>query len=71
MKYTIVIQWSAQDNRFDIFLPDFEDIMQPVTNGKTCQEALQNAQEYLELIVEFAVDEGKRLPTPKQLFQPA
>ena len=71
MKYTIVIQWSAQDNRFDIFLPDFEDIMQPVTNGKTYQEALKNAQEYLELIVEFAVDEGRPLPTPKQLFQPA
>ncbi|NMG57656.1 type II toxin-antitoxin system HicB family antitoxin, partial [Geitlerinema sp. P-1104] len=29
MRYTIVIQWSELDDCFVVFLPDFEDVMQP------------------------------------------
>lgn len=71
MKYTIVIQWSNEDNCFVVFLPDFEDVMQPVTHGETYDEAFQNAQEVLELLVESALDEGRTLPIPKSLFQVA
>ena len=71
MKYTIVIQWSEEDNCFVVFLPEFEDVMQPVTHGETYDEAFQNAQEVLQLLVEAALEEGKALPTPQKLFQVA
>jgi antitoxin HicB len=70
-KYTIVIQWSEEDNCFVVFLPEFEDVMQPVTHGDTYKEAFQNAQEVLELLVESALEEGKALPTLKKFFQAA
>ncbi len=71
MKYTIVIQWSEEDNCFVVFLPEFEDVMQPVTHGDTYGEAFTNAQEVLALLVESALEEGKTLPVPRQLFQVA
>lgn len=71
MKYTIVIQWSDEDNCFVVFLPEFEDVMQPVTHGDTYEEAFGNAQEVLELLVESMLEEGKPLPVPKQIIQVA
>ena len=71
MKYTIVIQWSEEDDCFVVFLPEFEDVMQPVTHGESYEKAFQNAQEVLELLVESAMEEGKPLPAPKQFFQVA
>lgn len=71
LKYTIIVQWSNKDNCYVVFLPDFEDVMQPVTHGESYQEAFQNAQDVLELLVESALDEGKPLPAPKQFFQVA
>ncbi|MFW6359743.1 MAG: type II toxin-antitoxin system HicB family antitoxin [Chroococcales cyanobacterium] len=65
MKYTIMIQWSNEDDCFVVSLPDFEEVMQPVTHGDTYEEALKNAQEVLELLVESAVAEGEPLPKPK------
>lgn len=71
MKYTIIVQWSEDDRCFVVFLPEFEDVMQPVTHGDTYAEAFQNAQEVLDLLVESAIEEGKALPTPKKFFQVA
>ncbi len=71
MKYTIIIQWSDEDNCFVVFLPEFETVMQPVTHGKTYAEALQNAQDVLELLVESAVEAGQPLPAPRKFFQAA
>jgi antitoxin HicB len=62
MNYTIIIQWSNEDNCFVVSLPEFRDIMQPVTHGETYQEALDNAQEVLELLIESYREEGKTLP---------
>jgi predicted RNase H-like HicB family nuclease len=65
MKYTILIQWSAEDRCFVVYLPDFDRVMQPVTHGETYEEALHNAQEVLDLLVESALEEGEPLPTLK------
>jgi predicted RNase H-like HicB family nuclease len=62
MNYTIIIQWSNEDNCFVVSLPEFRDVMQPVTHGDTYQEALDNAQEVLELLIESYQEEGKTLP---------
>ena len=69
MKYTIVIQWSDKDQCFVVFLPEFQDVMQPVTNGDTYEEAIKNAQEVLDLLIETSLEEGKPLPEPKTLGQ--
>lgn len=74
MKYTIVIHWSDEDQCYVVFLPEFEDVMQPCTHGDTYEEALRNVQEVLDLLIETTLEEGKPLPmpkTPKQLFQVA
>ncbi|MBW4692341.1 MAG: type II toxin-antitoxin system HicB family antitoxin [Lyngbya sp. HA4199-MV5] len=71
MKYTVIIQWSEDDRCFVVTLPEFQDtVMQPVTHGDTYEEALKNAQEVLELLVESASQEGTPLPEPKTLGQP-
>lgn len=68
MKYTIVIQWSELDDCFVVFLPDFEDVMQPVTHGDSYEGAFKNAQDVLELLVESSRLEGKPLPLVKPTF---
>lgn len=67
MKYTVVIQWSEGDRCFVVFLPEFEDVMQPVTHGDSYEEAIYNAQEILELLIESCQAEGKPLPATKKL----
>lgn len=74
MKYIIIIQWSDEDQCFVVILPEFKDVMQPVTHGDTYEEALKNAQEVLELLVESALEDGEILPEPLtvgKLFQVA
>nr|WP_271251928.1 type II toxin-antitoxin system HicB family antitoxin [Pseudanabaena sp. Chao 1811] len=42
--------------------------MQPCTHGSTYLEAIQNAQEVIELLVEAAIEKGEPLPK-RQKFQ--
>lgn len=65
MKYTIVIQWSDEDQCYVVSLPEWGKFCH--THGETYEEALQNAQEVLELLVESAIAEGEPLPEP-QIF---
>lgn len=67
MKYTIVIQWSDEDQCYVVFLPEFTHVMQPCTHGDTYEEALKNAQEVLELLIETALEDGEALPEPQTL----
>jgi predicted RNase H-like HicB family nuclease len=72
MKYSITIQWSDEDNCFVVFLPEFEDVIQPVTHADTYEEALKNAQEVLELLIESALNNNESFPKPNifgQLLQ--
>lgn len=64
MKYTLIIQWSEEDSCFVVLLPEFEDVMQPVTYGNTYEEAIDNAKEVLELLIESYHQEEKPLPEP-------
>lgn len=67
MKYTIMIQWSEEDQCYVVFLPEFTDIMQPCTHGETYEDALKNAQEVLEMLIESSLVDGEPLPEPKTL----
>ena len=67
MKYTIIIQWSEEDQCYVVFLPEFTDVMQPCTHGETYEEALKNAQEVIEMLIETSLEIGEPLPEPQTL----
>ena len=62
--YSILIQWSEEDQCYVVSIPEFKDYYQPVTHGNTYEEALKNAQEVLEMMLQ----DDMSLPTPN-LFQ--
>ncbi|MGG6265103.1 type II toxin-antitoxin system HicB family antitoxin [Leptolyngbya sp. AN03gr2] len=64
-RYSILIQWSDEDQCYIVSLPEWGKYCH--THGETYEEALQNAQEVLELLVESAIAEGEPLPEP-QIF---
>lgn len=68
LKYRIVIQWSNEDDCFLVSLPDFEDEQQWVTHGATYQEALENAIEVMDMLVEIYQEKGKTLPKAETLY---
>ncbi|MDJ0658115.1 MAG: type II toxin-antitoxin system HicB family antitoxin [Crocosphaera sp.] len=63
--YTIIIQWSNEDQCYVVTLPEWGEFCH--THGDTYEEALKNAQEVLELLVESALEDNEILPKP-QLF---
>lgn len=65
--YTIVIQWSDEDRCFVVSLPEWGEFCH--THGDTYEEALKNAQEVLELLIESALEDGEPLPKPKTFGQ--
>jgi antitoxin HicB len=67
MKYTIVIQWSEQDQCYVVLLPEFTNVMQPCTHGDTYEEAVKNAQEVLQMLIESSLEDGTPLPEPQTL----
>ncbi|WP_017719898.1 type II toxin-antitoxin system HicB family antitoxin [Kamptonema formosum] len=63
-EYTIVIQWSDEDECYVVSLPEWGELCH--THGDTYEEALKNAQEVLELLIESSLEEGKTLPKPSK-----
>jgi antitoxin HicB len=63
--YTIVIQWSDEDQCYVASLPEWGDYCH--THGDTYKEALHSAREVLDLLTESAIADSKPLPQP-QLF---
>jgi predicted RNase H-like HicB family nuclease len=60
MKYTIVIQWSDEDECYVVSLPEWGEFCH--THGDTYQEALKNAREVLELLIDTSIEGGESLP---------
>ncbi len=58
--YSILIQWSEEDQCYVVSIPEFSDYYQPVTHGETYEEALKNAQEVLEILLQ----DDASLPAP-------
>jgi predicted RNase H-like HicB family nuclease len=70
MKYSITIQWSEEDQCYVVSLPEWGEYCH--THGDTYEEALKNAQEVLELLIESALNNNEPLPKPNifgQLLQ--
>jgi len=60
--YTIIIQWSDEDKCYVVSLPEWGEFCH--THGNTYEEALKNAQEVLELLIETSTEDGELLPKP-------
>jgi len=56
----MVIQWSEKDRCFVVTLPEWGELCQ--TYGDTYEEALNNAKEVLQLMVDSSKQEGSSLP---------
>lgn len=61
-QYSIIIQWSTEDNKYIVSLPEFGPYAH--THGDTYASALKNAEEVLELLIEDYQAQGKPLPQP-------
>ena len=64
-RYTMLIQWSDEDQVFIASLPEFGEFAK--THGATYEEAAKNGHEVLDLLIETYKAEGRRLPKPKTL----
>ena len=58
LHYSIFIQWSDEDQCYIVSLPEFGKYAR--THGDTYEEAVKNAREVLELLIE----ENNNLPEP-------
>ncbi|MDG4549097.1 MAG: type II toxin-antitoxin system HicB family antitoxin [Candidatus Contendobacter sp.] len=58
LHYSILIQWSEEDQSYVASLPEFGPYA--LTHGATYEEALQNAREVLDLLIEDTMP----LPNP-------
>jgi len=63
--YTIIIQWSDEDNCYVVSLPEWGEFCH--THGDTYEEAVNNAQEVLEMLIESSREDGTPLPEPQTL----
>ncbi len=62
--YSMVIQWSQEDQLFLVHLPEFP-WLEFHTHGRTYEEAAKNGQEVIENFVEMLTEDGKTLPEPR------
>lgn len=66
--YSVLIQWSDEDQLYLVTLPEFAAIaMQPSTHGQTYEEAVKNAQEAIEGYLAYCAEDGLAIPTPNML----
>lgn len=61
------MSYSQQAECYVVFLPKFTYVMQPCTHRETYEDALKNAQEVLEMLIESSLADGETLPKPKTL----
>ena len=61
-RYEIIIFWSDEDRAFLADVPELPGCM---AHGASHEEALQNAQEALQLWIETAEEDGRSVPQPK------
>jgi len=64
--YSIVIEWSAEDQAYVVILPEWADrYVMPVGDGATYEEALASARDALATFIAFAQEDDKPLPAPR------
>lgn len=62
LKYDVVIYWSNEDNAYIAEVPELPGCM---SDGRTYQEALENAHVVMQEWLETARDMGRTIPIHK------
>ena len=66
--YSMVIQWSDEDQLFLVTIPEFADlVVMPCTHGENREEAIHNGEEVIEMYLEAWQAEGDPIPEPRTL----
>jgi len=60
--YEMIIYWSQEDQAFIVEVPELPGCM---ADGKTYQEAVQNAEVIIQEWIETAQALGREIPEPK------
>lgn len=67
-RYSMIIQWSDEDQLFLVTIPEFSDrVIMPCTHGKTREQAILNGEEVIEMYLESWQLEGESIPEPNTL----
>lgn len=66
-RYSMIIQWSEEDQTFVVNLPEFGPYSQ--THGDTYSEAVRNGEEVIDMLVSTAKERGESLP-PAKMYHP-
>ena len=61
-KYELVVFWSAEDDAFVVEVPELPGCM---AHGGTPAEALEHAEQAIDLWIETALDLGREVPAPR------
>ena len=62
-RYSMVIEWSDEDQVFVVSLPEWGDLAH--THGSSYEEALQHGQELIEALIATRQECGEPLPSPR------
>ncbi len=62
IKYELIIYWSEIDKSFVVEVPELSGCM---ADGKTYQEAVNNAEIIIQEWIETAQELGREIPKPK------
>ena len=60
--YTMIIYWSQEDQSFIVEVPELPGCM---ADGKTYQEAVQNAEVIIQEWIETSQELDREIPEPK------
>ena len=60
--YEIILYWSSDDEAFIAEVPELPGCM---ADGKTRQEAIENAERIIEERIDVAIEDGETIPLPK------
>jgi antitoxin HicB len=63
LKYTMIIQWSEEDQLYLVRFPEFPG-QKFITHGKTYAEAAENGKDALEGLITVLLDNNQLLPEP-------
>jgi predicted RNase H-like HicB family nuclease len=67
-RYSMVVQWSIDDQLFLVTIPEFADrVIMPCTYGKTREEAIHGGEEVIEMYLEAWQAKGEPIPEPNTL----
>ena len=61
-RYELIIYWSEEDQSYVVEVPELPGCM---ADGKTYEEAIQNAQAVINEWIETAKSLGREIPQPK------